>query len=58
MKPRTFQHVNNIVYFRYFESARFAYSYKLDLIDLMTRTGIGPKAALSIGFGGWRIASE
>jgi len=38
----TFQHVNNIVYFRYFESERLAYFYKLDLIDLMTRTGIGP----------------
>jgi acyl-CoA thioester hydrolase len=37
-----FQHVNNIVYFRYFESARIAYFYKLDLIDMMTRTGIGP----------------
>lgn len=37
-----FQHVNNIVYFRYFESARLAYFYKLNLIDMMTRTGIGP----------------
>jgi len=37
-----FGHVNNIVYFRYFESARLAYFYKLDLIDMMTKTGIGP----------------
>jgi len=37
-----FQHLNNIVYFRYFESARIAYFYKLGLIDMMTRTGIGP----------------
>jgi acyl-CoA thioester hydrolase len=37
-----FQHLNNIVYFRYFESARIAYFYRLDLIDTMTRTGIGP----------------
>jgi len=37
-----FGHLNNIVYFRYFESARIAYFYKLDLIDMMTRTGIGP----------------
>jgi acyl-CoA thioester hydrolase len=37
-----FGHVNNIVYFRYFESARIAYFYKLDLIDMMTKTGIGP----------------
>jgi len=37
-----FQHLNNIFYFRYFESARIAYFYKLDLMDLMVRTGIGP----------------
>ena len=37
-----FQHVNNIVYFRYFESARIAYFEKLDLLDFMKRTGIGP----------------
>lgn len=37
-----FQHLNNIVYFRYFESARIAYFEKLDLLDLMTRTGVGP----------------
>lgn len=37
-----FQHVNNIMYFRYFESARIAYFQKLNVIDLMTRTGIGP----------------
>jgi acyl-CoA thioester hydrolase len=37
-----FGHLNNIVYFRYFESARIAYFYKLDLIDMMAKTGIGP----------------
>ncbi|MFA6999978.1 MAG: thioesterase family protein [Candidatus Paceibacterota bacterium] len=37
-----FQHVNNVVYFRYFESARIAYFGKLDVMDLMNRTGIGP----------------
>jgi len=37
-----FQHVNNIAYFRYFESARIAYFEKLNLLDLMNRTGIGP----------------
>jgi len=37
-----FQHVNNIVYLRYFESARIAYFYKLDMIEEMVRTGIGP----------------
>ena len=35
-------HVNNIVYFRYFESARIAYFEKLDLMGYMTKTGIGP----------------
>jgi acyl-CoA thioester hydrolase len=38
----SFGHLNNIYYFRYFESARIAYFYKLDLMDLMTKTGIGP----------------
>ncbi len=37
-----FQHLNNIVYFRYLESARIAYFEKLNVLDLMTRTGIGP----------------
>lgn len=35
-------HVNNIVYFRYFESARIAYFEKMGLIGYMTETGIGP----------------
>jgi acyl-CoA thioester hydrolase len=35
-------HVNNIVYFRYFESARIAYFEKTNLIVYMTETGIGP----------------
>lgn len=37
-----FQHVNNIVYFRYFESARIAYFERVDYIGLMEQTGIGP----------------
>ena len=37
-----FQHLNNIVYFRYFESARIAYFERLDLLELMTQKGIGP----------------
>ena len=37
-----FQHVNNIMYFRYFESARIAYFEKLNFIDQMIKTGIGP----------------
>jgi acyl-CoA thioester hydrolase len=36
------RHVNNIVYFRYFESARIAYFEKLDIWNFMNSTGIGP----------------
>jgi acyl-CoA thioester hydrolase len=38
----SFQHVNNIVYFRYFESARIAYFERLKLMEFMNETGIGP----------------
>jgi acyl-CoA thioester hydrolase len=37
-----FQHVNNIVYFRYLESARIAYFDKLQLMEYLDRTGVGP----------------
>lgn len=37
-----FQHVNNVVYFRYFEDARIAYYERLNILDLMARTGVGP----------------
>jgi acyl-CoA thioester hydrolase len=36
------RHVNNIVYFRYFESARIAYFEKLRFWEFMSQTGIGP----------------
>jgi acyl-CoA thioester hydrolase len=36
------RHVNNIVYFRYFESARMAYFTRLDIWDYMNETGVGP----------------
>lgn len=36
------RHVNNIVYFRYFESARIAYFEKLRLWGFMNQTGVGP----------------
>ena len=36
------RHVNNIVYFRYFESARIAYFNKLDIWSYMNETGVGP----------------
>jgi acyl-CoA thioester hydrolase len=38
----SFQHVNNVVYLRYFESARVAYFERLKLVDYMNETGIGP----------------
>ena len=38
----TFQHVNNIVYFKHFESARIAYFEKIDFLEVMNKTGIGP----------------
>ena len=36
------QHVNNIVYFRYFESARMAYFERVGFWDYMRETGVGP----------------
>ena len=38
----SFQHVNNVAYFRYFENARIAYSEKLGLHIYRQQTGIGP----------------
>jgi len=35
-------HVNNAVYFRYIESGRMAYFTRLDMLEEMRRTGIGP----------------
>jgi acyl-CoA thioester hydrolase len=35
-------HVNNTVYFRYFESVRIAYFEKLKFADFQRATGIGP----------------
>jgi acyl-CoA thioester hydrolase len=37
-----FGHVNNIVYFRYFESARIACFNRLEYMDVMRARGIGP----------------
>jgi len=36
------QHVNNIVYFRYFETARLAYFEKIKFLDSAQSGGIGP----------------
>ena len=37
-----FQHVNNKVYFTYFESARIAYLEHIDSLEVMEKSGIGP----------------
>jgi acyl-CoA thioester hydrolase len=37
-----FQHLNNSVYFRYFESARIAYFERLEFMEHMQATGVGP----------------
>ncbi len=37
-----YQHVNNVVYFRYFENARIEYAEKIGLHTYRERTGIGP----------------
>jgi acyl-CoA thioester hydrolase len=37
-----FEHVNNIVYFRYFESARMACFERLGMGERLRETGIGP----------------
>lgn len=38
----SFGHVNNVVYFRYFESARMAYFERMQGPEYMKETGIGP----------------
>ena len=37
-----FQHVNNVMYFRYLENARIAYFEKFDIIEFMKRKRVGP----------------
>ena len=37
-----FQHVNNIVYFKHFESGRVSYFEKINFFEFMNKTGIGP----------------
>jgi acyl-CoA thioester hydrolase len=37
-----FQHVNNTVYLKHFESARIAYFEKIKAMQVMEKTGIGP----------------
>ena len=38
----SFQHVNNIVYFRYFESGRMAYFERVNFADPQAHHGVGP----------------
>ena len=38
----SFQHVNNIIYFRYFESARLAYFTEAGSMELVAKSGSGP----------------
>ena len=40
-----FQHVNNVVYFRYFENARVEYFQRLEWKSCLKETGIGPIVA-------------
>ena len=37
-----FQHVNNVMYFRYIETARVAYFGRLGYMELKDKTGAGP----------------
>ena len=46
-----YQHVNNTVYFRWFESARIAYTRRLGLGEMMRERKVGPiLAAISCDF--------
>src|SRR2546428_12744196 len=38
----SYRHVNNVVYFRYFENARLEYFRRLGWFELEKETGIGP----------------
>ena len=37
-----FQHVNNVIYFRYFESVRIAYGDRIQIYQYLKEEGIGP----------------
>ena len=37
-----FRHLNNTTYFRYFESGRLAYFERLNFLEYMEATGVGP----------------
>src|SRR5271167_2748856 len=41
----SYRHVNNVVYFRYFENARLEYFRRLDWFEYERQTGVGPIVA-------------
>src|SRR5438876_6410458 len=43
----SYRHVNNVVYFRYFESARLEYFRRLNWFEFERETGIGPILAVT-----------
>jgi acyl-CoA thioester hydrolase len=45
----SYRHVNNVVYFRYFENARLEYFRRLDWEGLEKETGVGPILAATQG---------
>ena len=46
-----FQHVNNTIYFRFFESARIVYGDRIGMYEFLRKDGIGPiLAATSCSF--------
>ena len=44
----SYRHVNNVVYFRYFESARLEYFNRLGWFDFEKETGVGPILAATL----------
>src|SRR5438445_13733062 len=69
----SYQHVNNTVYFRYFENGRLEYFRQMGWFDYEDRTGIGPSMTatsatfrralaytdtISVGVGVTEIAEE
>ena len=46
-----FAHVNNVVYFRYFETARIVYCDKIGFLETIKASGVGPiLASVHCGF--------
>src|SRR5437588_12772379 len=45
----SYRHVNNVVYFRYFENARLEYFRQMGWLEFEKETGIGPILAATSG---------